>query len=59
MHANGSTEDGKMERLLQGLYKTMDRIVEILERLAEQKEAKVITNLPEVERKPVCSIIWF
>ena len=42
--------------------------MEILERLAEQKEAKVITNLnscstptqPRVERKPVCIIIpWF
>jgi len=47
-------------------YSKMDRIMEILERLAEQKEAKVITNLnscstptqPNV--KPVCIIIsWF
>lgn len=57
-----------MERLFQGLHKRMDRIMEILERLAEQKEAKVITNFnscstptqPKVERKPVCIVIsWF
>ena len=68
VHAYSSTEDGKMERLFQGLYKRMDMIMEILEGLAEQKEAKVITNLsscstptqPKVERKPVCIIIpWF
>ena len=59
--------DRKFEELFQGVYKRLDNIAGLLERIAEGKEVEIGSSLKscstptqaKVERKVVCLIQYF